>query len=41
MFGVKMFVPQNDSSVPCPTKKNSTRRAPKTNSESGAFFFDT
>ena len=32
MFKGKTSPPQNDSSIPCPPKKPSTWRAPKTNS---------
>ena len=41
MFRGKSSPPQNDSSIPCPPKKPSTWKAPKTNSAELKTFLPT
>ena len=41
MFRGKSYPPQNDSPIPCPPKKTSTWRAPKTNSAELKTFLST
>ena len=41
MFRGKISPPQNDSPIPCPTKKPSRWRAPKTNSAKLETFLST